>query len=167
MMLFLDTEWADVGATDLVALALVGDELVFYAERKELPEKPTDFVRSVVYPLLTRGHWALEDEDFAKRLRTFIEQATARNGGRQPTIGYDYAADKTLFHYAYCGFAGEGPDAPPVTWCDLNQFNPHYSLGVESYFQQRPGEAERRHHALVDAKAARAGYLAALSKVAS
>lgn len=49
MILFIDTEWADVLASELVSLALVGDcgRYEFYAERDPLPDKPTDFVRSL------------------------------------------------------------------------------------------------------------------------
>lgn len=54
--LFLDCEWADILASELVSIALVPLDggRVFYAEREVLPE-PTPWVAAVVYPLLTRG----------------------------------------------------------------------------------------------------------------
>lgn len=166
MMLFLDTEWADVLATELVSLALVGEKLVFYAERRPLPEKPTDFVRSAVYPLLLGGYWSLEDDEFARRLRDFIALTTAQDNGRPPTIAFDYWADRSLFEYAYCGFEHDGPIVVPVDWFDLNQLNPFYVGGMEDYFRDSALEAERRHNALVDAKAAQAGYKAAVRALA-
>ncbi|MHB8743907.1 MAG: 3'-5' exonuclease family protein [Sulfuricaulis sp.] len=166
MMLFLDTEWADVLATELVSLALVGEKLTFYAERRPLPENPTGFVRSVVYPLLLGGYWSLEEEPFARRLRDFIARATAQDNGRAPTIAYDYWADRSLFEYAYCGFERDGPIVVPVDWFGLNQLNPHYVGGVEDYFRDNGLEAARRHNALVDAKAAQAGYKAAVRALA-
>ncbi len=57
MGLFLDCEWADVLASDLVSLALVSLDLqhAFYAERDPLPVDPTLWVKTVVHPLFDRG----------------------------------------------------------------------------------------------------------------
>lgn len=72
--LFLDTEWADVLGAELVSLAVVSADgrESFYAERDPLPECPTDFVRSAVYPLLDRGSVALSDVEFTTELRQFL-----------------------------------------------------------------------------------------------
>ena len=167
MMLFLDTEWADVLASELVSLALVGrdERFIFYAERDPLPDKPTDFVRAAVYPLLKRGDVAMPDPIFAARLQQFIADV-AEATGEKPTIGYDYWADKAFFEYAYFGFEGSGPSSVPVGYFDLKELNPHYALGTESYFRDNPVAAERRHSALIDAKAALAGYRAAVKALA-
>jgi hypothetical protein len=165
MMLFLDTEWADALANELVSLALVGrdERFVFYAERHPLPEKPVDFVRSVVYPLLQRGDAAMHDPVFAARLQQFIEDV-AEATGEKPAIAYDYPADKALFDYAYGGFEGSGPSDAPVAYFDLNRADPFYTLRREAFFRD-PAAAARRHYALTDAYAARAGYLEAIHRM--
>lgn len=73
--LFIDTEWADVLARELVWLALASGcgQYEFYAERDPLPVEPTAFVRSVVYPLLERGTSALPDDQFTAALHEFFE----------------------------------------------------------------------------------------------
>jgi hypothetical protein len=166
MMLFLDTEWADELATELVSLALIGhdEQYVFYAERHPLPDKPMDFVRSVVYPLLQRGESAMPDFSFAARLQTFIEEVTLATDER-PTIAYDYSADRGFFDYAYGGFEGRGPSLAPVDYFYLETLDPRYSLGFEAYFSSDQQAAATRHHALTDARAARAGYLAAVASM--
>ena len=60
MDLFLDCEWADPLASELVSIALVGTaaDQAFYAEREPLPDDPTPWVRTAVYPLLQRGEAA-------------------------------------------------------------------------------------------------------------
>jgi len=166
MMLFLDVEWADVRATELVSLALVGDEMTFYAERKPLRGQPTDFVRSTVYPLLVGQHWALSDDVFSQRLREFIAMATARNG-RAPTIAYDYLADRSLCKYTYEDFGRVTTHVLNVEWFDLNQLGVEYAVHRERYFSENPLEAQRRHNALVDARASIAGYRGALKALVS
>lgn len=97
--LFLDTEWADEPGRQLVPLALVaetGEE--FYAERAELPERPTRFAEEVVYPLLERGDAALDDFAFATRLRTFVGHFD------KPTIVYDFSVDPALLVTVLNGF---------------------------------------------------------------
>jgi hypothetical protein len=51
MMLFIDTEFADQTARELVSIALVSQDgrFEFYAERDPLPAAPSDFVRTVVF----------------------------------------------------------------------------------------------------------------------
>jgi hypothetical protein len=72
--LFLDTEWADSTGSELVSLALVSENGIhrFYAERDPLPDVATDFVRSVVYPLLERGQWCMPDRAMISGLRAFL-----------------------------------------------------------------------------------------------
>ena len=69
--LFLDCEWADTLASELLSLALVPADPAlpeFYAERLILPENPTPFVASTVYPLLDRGRAAFSDLAIANSL---------------------------------------------------------------------------------------------------
>ena len=167
MMLFLDTEWADSidHGSQLVSLGLVGrdDRLRWYAERDPLPTKPPEFVRFAVYPLLDRGPAALADAALCASLRAFIEHVR-ESTGETPTIACDYGMDRALFLDAWCGLHGVVQDIgpPDVHWFDLNVLNPHYDLGLEAHFASDPDARRRRHHALVDAFAARAGYLHAI-----
>lgn len=166
-MLFLDTEWADSVADgcQLVSLGLVGrdDQFQWYAERDLLPESPPDFVRVAVYPLLERGAAARSDGLLCESLRTFIEHVRSATG-ETPTIAFDYGTDRALFLDAWNGLDATVPDIGPpnVHWFDLNALNPHYELGLEAHFADNPDARRRRHHALVDAFAARAGYLHAI-----
>jgi hypothetical protein len=72
--------------------------------------------------------------------------------------------DRALFLDAWAGLDADVPDIgpPDVRWFDLNYLNPHYTLGLEAHFADNPAARRRRHHALVDAFAARAGYLHAI-----
>lgn len=166
-MLFVDTEWADSVANgcQLVSIGLVGrdDRLQWYAERDPLPSAPPDFVRVAVYPLLERGPSALSDAALCASLRAFIEHVRTATG-ETPTIACDYGMDRALFLDAWCGLDATVPDIgrPDVHWFDLNHLNLHYTLGLEAHFADNPDARRRRHHALVDAFAARAGYLHAI-----
>src|SRR5687768_9037238 len=106
MILFIDTEWADVVASELVSLALISDcgRYEFYAERDPLPDKPTSFVRSVVYPLLEHGPRALTDDQFTASLHRFFDQVleVARYG--KILIAFDHQNDMALLEYALDGF---------------------------------------------------------------
>ncbi|MEB1149470.1 hypothetical protein VDP41_20920, partial [Xanthomonas campestris pv. campestris] len=71
MRFFLDTEWADTLGSELVSIALVAENGIdyLYAEREILPARPTEFVRSVVYPLLDRDKSALTDQAMTLHVR--------------------------------------------------------------------------------------------------
>jgi len=106
MLLFVDTEFADVGAQELVSLALVSEtgDLEFYAERDPLPSAPTEFVRSVVYPLLNRGERALTDEQFTRELKAFLARVIAASGRDPISVAYDFRGDIHLVDHVLDGF---------------------------------------------------------------
>jgi hypothetical protein len=165
MLLFIDTEFSTTmpDGTQLVSLGIVGkdDRFVFYTEREPLPT-PTDFVFAVVYPLLERGAKALPDAEFGRALRAFIEHVATATG-EPPTIAYDFWQDRSLFLDAWAGQDERLPDASaPVGWFDLTSLGPHYEAGRQAFFDRDPATRRRQHHALVDAHAARAGYLHAV-----
>jgi hypothetical protein len=164
---FLDTEWADANAKDLVSLALIDDagQNCFYAERDPLPESPTEFARTVVYSRLDRGAAALKDAEFCRRLRAFL--------GAFPDafVLFDHANDGKLLNYAL-----DGLDLPPadLTVCGARvQPNVTHMLRdgeftrlFEDWFAVLPEvRAARRHNALVDAQALRAAFLQVTGKV--
>ena len=177
-MLFLDTEWADSGSSQLVANATEGLHLVsmallgrdeqyrWYAERDPLPAIAPDFVRGVVFPLLKRGDHAMRDHAMAHSLHAFIQRVSLETQ-EKPTIAYDFWCDRGLFNNAWAGLDNHVTDgAPPVEWFDLSRLNPHYTIGVEQHFEQSDQARRCRHHALIDAYAARGGYLCAVRQLA-
>lgn len=162
MILFIDTEFADTLASELVSLALVSDcgRFEFYAERDPLPSRPTDFVRSVVYPLLERGARAMPDPLFTEALHTFFAQArpAARHG--KILVAYDHRADLDLLNYALDGFeAPETPQRLAFDAFDLGLLGIRYAHSVENLFEADPALRARRHNAFIDAWVNRDAYL--------
>jgi hypothetical protein len=164
--LFLDTEWADVLASDLVSLALVSEDgqHVFYAERDPLPAQATDFVRHAVYPLLDRGAVAMSDATMAITLRTFL------SGIQLPCVLADHPNDLHLLTYVLAGFdlpdeqaQACGPIPQPVLARTLD--DGLTGMVLEDWFAAHPDQARRRHHALVDAHALRMAWLAVTGRI--
>lgn len=162
MILFIDTEWADVVASELVSLALVSDcgRYEFYAERDPLPAKPTDFVRSVVYPLLERGSRALPDERFTAALHKFFDDVleVARRG--KVLVAYDHENDMKLLDYALDGFElQDTAPRPPFNRFYLGLLGIEFDEAVERRFSSDPAVRSRRHNAFTDAWVSRDAYL--------
>jgi hypothetical protein len=154
MDLFLDCEWADVLASELVSIALVSadGQKVFYAERDPLPADPTPWVQTVVYPLLDRGERAMDDTRMTLAIRNFLASINA------PRIHYDFGADRSLCQYVVDGFdMPQPPGSPPfdLEWqrCDDLQ------KAIEQWWHSHPEARSKRHHALTDAQAFRAACI--------
>jgi hypothetical protein len=162
MILFIDTKWADVLARELVSLALVSEcgQHEFYAERDPLPSAPTDFVRSVVYPLLERGHHACSDAEFTRRLHAFFESVASVAQLGRVTVAYDHRNDLDLLHYALEGFQQrETPTRPAFRAYNLGWMGDRYLQVVEECFASDPELRRRRHHARIDARANRDAFV--------
>jgi hypothetical protein len=154
MDLFLDCEWADVLASELVSIALVSKDgqRIFYAERDPLPAEPTPWVRSVVYPLLNRGKAAMDDVQMTLSMRRFL--ASIDN----PRIHYDFGADRSLCQFVMDGFdiaEPPGPQPENIHW----QLCKGLERAIEAWWSSHPDEHTKRHHALMDAMALRAAYI--------
>ncbi|MDF4026292.1 3'-5' exoribonuclease [Luteibacter sp. PPL201] len=154
MDLFLDCEWADTLASELVSIALISlnGKKIFYAERDPLPSDPIPWTRTVVYPLLERGASAKSDADMTRALREFLADIDS------PRILYDFGADRSLCQYVIDGFEVPDPSGPlplGLEWrlCD------ELRADVERWWSSNRDQALRRHHALVDAQALRAAYM--------
>ena len=152
--LFLDCEWADTLASELVSLALVpGDPALpeFYAERLILPSDPAPFVASAVYPLLNRGRFAMSDLAIANALRRYLASFN------DPIIMHDTGVDLMLF-----GDALSHPEATgPLPRLRANLIGvPGYIQGIERIFSSNTALRLQRHHALIDARVARDAFLA-------
>lgn len=163
--LFLDTEWADPMASELVSLALVSEDGTrqFYAEIDPLPKTPTDFVRHAVYPLLDRGDVAMQQGALTASLRRFLSAFPA------PCILADHSNDLSLVQYVIAGFdlpdavaQACGPIPRPIVARMLKEGI--MQLVLEDYFEAHPDQARRRHHALVDAQALRMAWLALIGR---
>jgi len=150
--LFLDTEWNNDAVRELVSLALIHEDGVrrFYAERLPRPEGPSSFVRTVVYPLLEGP--ALPDQEFGGQLRTFIALFD------RPCVHFDGAVDKGQLVRALTGFGTWNGDVPE--WVPVLVTNLDVLEAQERYFATHPEAAARRHHAMVDAEALRASFVA-------
>jgi hypothetical protein len=159
MRLFLDTEFADQEAKELVSLALVSEDgkKQFYAEREPLPARATPFVQQYVYPLLDRGSAAMDVPTFTKRLRAFLLSVDA------PHVIYDFPDDLRLLRHAIHGF--DLPSDVADSLGQIQEVEGTLTLGgdvmrfAEAWFAEHP--QAKRHHALVDAHALRIGWLKA------
>lgn len=162
MILFIDTEWADVLASELVSLALVSDcgRYEFYAERDPLPDKATEFVRSVVYPLLERGTRALPDEMFTAALHLFFEEVLEVAWRGKVLVAFDHRTDMALLDYALDGFESpKTPQRPPFSRFNLGLLGIEFDQAVEERFASDPTLRARRHNAFTDAWVNRDAYL--------
>jgi len=154
--LFLDCEWADVLAGELVSIGLVSldTSAVFYAERDPLPADPTPWVAAMVYPLLERGAHALTDGAMTRALREFLAAI------KRPRLFFDCATDRVL-----CQRVLDGHDLPrprdlgamprALRWQQLTDTGP----ALERWWQLQAPAGPPRHHALNDARALRAAWL--------
>lgn len=158
---FLDTEWADTLGSELVSIGLVSQNgaRLFYAERDPLPTSPSDFVRTVVYPLLERESSALGDAQMTQALRHFLYQDPSA------VILADYANDLQLLQYVLAGFELPqeqvyhlGPVPSPAM--KVLARNGTLDRLIEAWYLAHPDQRRRRHHALVDAHALRGAWLA-------
>jgi hypothetical protein len=169
MILFIDTEWADVLASELVSLALVSDcgRFEFYAERDPLPSKPTGFVRSVVYPLLDRGPRALRDDKFTETLHAFFEGVHEAAWHGKVLVAFDHPNDLRLLNYALDGFQSNDPrPRPPYNAFNLGLLGTEFNQAVEDRFASDAARRARRHNAFTDAWVNRDVYLQLQSREA-
>ena len=162
MILFIDTEWADQLANEVVSMALVSDcgKFEFYAERDPLPADATEFVKTVIYPLLERGRHALPDASFTQQLHTFFQTAQKAAKPDSVTVAYDHRNDLDLLGIALEAF--NLPDTPPrpaFATLDLATLGAAFPQHVEACFAKDDALSARRHHALVDARVNRDAYL--------
>jgi hypothetical protein len=151
--LFLDVEWADVLASELVSIALVSDDgqHQFYGERDPLPVEPLPWVASVVYPLLGRGASAMNDVALTRCLREFLATIP------EPWIYYDSGHDRDLCQFVIDGMNEVEPEGPAVDvrWQRLDDM----ASACEWWWKDHPEHRSQRHHARFDAMALRGAYL--------
>lgn len=151
--LFLDCEWADIAARDLVSIGLcsMDDQCAFYAEVDHLPDDPTPWVKAVVYPLLERGQAATSVASMSNRLHAFLASF------ERPLVCYDHTADRDLCELILLAKNADSdrPADNRPEWILLSDVAP----ALKRWWVEHPELQARRHHALVDARALRAAYL--------
>lgn len=139
---FLDTEFTDFEARQLISLAIVGEDgREFYGERSDFDRSLcSDFVLDVVLPQLGQ---------FPGRMMTFSQLGTelwawlqAIPAKPKPVLCYDYEGDFMLIGH----LLGQ---PLPHGWSPENVYSRLKVERLGAYFAQHGGE----HHALHDARA--------------
>ncbi|RQU98863.1 hypothetical protein DF047_36105 [Burkholderia cenocepacia] len=145
---FIDTEFTDFEAPQLISLAIVGENgSEFYGECTDYdPARCSDFVRAVVLPQLGRFKArAMPFDQFRQALRTWIGGVPTTS---KPVLCYDYEMDLNLLH---CLLDGSLPDG----WMLENVQGQLDAARRAAYYARHGGE----HHALHDARANAQAYI--------
>lgn len=167
MNIFIDTEFTDLSPDakllSLGAITESGDE--FYCELQPvIPEECSPFVRRVVLPLLEGGRQACLVGEFADRLATWLERY------RSPCLLSDSDWDIYVMRRALTGSAMRMPGlvrfaarggASETMMLPLRPLSGNSLQAFEEAVADHFAADPRQHHALVDARALRAGMLAA------
>lgn len=156
MIVFVDTEFTDFIDCDLISIGLVTDcgTREFYAERTDYEASwCSSFATYDVIPLLGR-------DQRAQKSRAQLHTALWRWFGKlgDVYIAYDYANDWDLLMDALVDFRHTQRPSNIVGRIDLRayMFDSVYTRAMNAFYR----EQGQRHHALMDAKAHRAGWLA-------
>jgi hypothetical protein len=159
MLLFLDTEFTDFIDTEILAIGLVSDnnKHEFYAERTDFSLKAcSDFVKEEVLPLFDKSGFVGTKDQIGDKLAEWLRNLPAG----ELVIVVDYIVDWQLFAELLNGRVPMKLKRSPEMIQTITDFATDVSIkGVEDYFEVVD---KRRHHALVDAKANRNGWLQAM-----
>lgn len=154
LTVFLDCEFTDFIDIDLVSIALVcEDGREFYAERSDFRrEDCSEFVRMAVLPLLGQVPGAvMAREELTVKLRAWLA------GLPDIIIACDSTHDRDLF----CDAVDYVAIPNIVGWIGLDGFS---DAAAEAFYDASTGYHAQPghpwHHALHDARAHRAGWLA-------
>ncbi len=152
MLLFLDTEFTDFHNPELISLGLVSEcgRLEFYGERSDFDRhRCNEFVRANVLPKLGQGPCFTAGE-LSAALRTWLDRVHALDAAGVVLVLYDYDTDFALLADALVYNLPAWIDRANIS----GQVN-HIGWALEGL-----DEAPTAHHALHDAKALRADWLA-------
>jgi len=170
---FIDTEFTDFKDCDLISIGLVSEcgQYEFYAEILDHEvEWQSPFVKEAIVPLLDNEAYGMSRENAGKALASWIDALP----DRMVVILADYPMDLELFselgyghwirsknivrdhinHAFLLALHERGYHMPQ----QMHQAFKQLPIGIEQYYQID----NRRHHALVDAKANRHGWLKGL-----
>jgi len=158
MLVFLDTEFTDFINMEMLSIGMVSADgkHEFYAERTDYSLKMcSGFVKEEILPLFDKSGFVGTKEEIGLKVIDWIIGLPYN----EVVIVIDYHGDWQIL-------ADLLPSVPmklkrsPEYIQTLTDFATNVSIqGVEEYFEKVD---KRRHHALVDAKANRHGWLAAM-----
>ena len=173
IILFIDTEFTDFKDCDLISIGLVSEcgQYEFYAEIVDHEiQWQSDFVKQVVVPLLDNEKYGMSYDKAGQSLAAWINQLP----DQKVCVVADYPMDLHLFSEL---LYDQSIEDRVITRADINhafllalhergihmpqqmhQAFRQVPVGIEQYYQID----NRRHHALVDAKANRYGWLKGL-----
>lgn len=159
MLVFLDTEFTDFINTEVISIGLVTSDgkHEFYAERTDYDRKMcSDFVRFEIAPLFDESGFVGTKEEIGFEIAKWISNLPYN----QVIIVIDYYADWQIFG----DILGDNVPSKLKRTAEYVQhmvdFAPGaFANGCEEYYEQFD---KRRHHALVDAKSNRHGWLQAM-----
>ncbi len=159
--LFVDTEFTSFGRMELISIGAVTlDGREFYAETSDHDASDrTDFVRATVVPLLRGGAWSMPRAVVAERLRAWVDAL----GGAHRVV-CDYSGDWALVAGLLDGRWPERLARAQHTWtyglathgpADVQAAKRRAWDAAQAHFAKEP-----QHHALHDARAMRAAWIA-------
>ncbi len=159
--LFVDTEFTSFGRMELVSIGAVTlDGREFYAESSDHDVADrSDFVRATVVPLLRGGVWSMPRDMIGARLRDWIDAL-----GGDYRVVCDYSGDWRLVTTLLDGRWPEHLARSQYTWtyglathgpAEVQEAKRRAWTAVQAHFAVEP-----QHHALHDARAMRAGWIA-------
>ncbi len=155
MLVFLDTEFTDFIDIELISIGLVSEDgrRTFYAERSDYRrEASCDFVRHAVEPLLGKDVAATCTRDeLSRRLAAWL---TSLDG--TIVLACDSQHDIDLLLDAVDGNLPPNVKARPLQLAN-HRSDPLFNEAEYRFYAQ---EGVQRHHALHDAQALRAAWLA-------
>ena len=157
MLVFLDCEYTDFIQCDLISIGMVSEDgqYSFYAERTDYEQDwCNSFVRTGVIPLLDGSNVVTRVELTSQLCAWFATLS------RQVVIGCDDRTDWDLLRDALDGDLPPNIVGQPRSLRHLIDTTVYHDA-VCCYHEQ-PGQP--RHHALYDARAHRAGWMAWMDK---
>ncbi|WP_382164082.1 hypothetical protein [Hydrogenophaga sp. ANAO-22] len=154
MLIFLDTEFTDFIDIELISIGMVSEDgRTFYAERNDYQrEAESNFVLEAVKPHLSQQPEAIcTREELTQRLYEWFKSFPGK-----VQIACDSTHDRDLLWDALEDGLPSNLD-PKVLKLAWRSEEPAFNEAIEQYHAQ-PGQP--RHHALHDAHALRAGWMA-------
>ncbi len=157
MLVFLDTEFTQFTAPELLSMALVAEDgRELYAECNGYsPDRCSDFVRETVTPLLGRVPGAAcTSKELGERLNAWFQGL-----GESAIVVYDFKTDWDLLALAMQGHETNRPMNQYAAALQLNNStitHPEFEKAQQAAFSADWPQ----HHALADARALLEGYRA-------
>jgi len=168
MNIFIDTEFTDLLAPELLSLGMVTDHgAEFYAELdlksdvgKARFASSSDFVREVVFDMWGRiDGAACGHQELASRAARWLTQCAAKAGG-PIAVAFDYGADWSLLQAALAEVGAWQQLAPVIRGANVSSLTETIEgeIGAEAALGEIAHRGLLRHHALADARALRGAY---------